>query len=93
MTRPKNCPFRWTDPSARYRQGSVRWKQKGSDPFAKPSVAVIERAVRIGIPLRVSVSGPCTFGGGSGTCSGNVTGRGVASIRLDKPSLYVVWLT
>lgn len=92
VTRPKNCPFHWTDSSARYRQGSVRWQQKGSDPFRKPTVAVIERAVRIGIPLRVRVSGPCTFSGGSGTCSGNITGRGVASVRLDKPSWYVVWL-
>ena len=92
-TRPKNCPFRWTDPSARYRQGSVRWRQKGADPFAKPTVAVLDRAARIGIPLRVSVSGPCTFSGGTGTCSGNVTGRGVASIRLDKERWYVVWLT
>ncbi len=41
-------------PSARYRQGSVRWRQKGADPFAKPTVAVIDRAARIGIPLRVS---------------------------------------
>ena len=71
----------------------MRWRQKGADPFAKPTVAVIDRAARVGIPLRVSVSGPCTFSGGSGTCSGNVTGRGVASVRLDKKTWYVVWLT
>jgi hypothetical protein len=93
VTRPRNCPFAWTSPGQRYRQNSVRWRQLGADPFTKPNVAVIERSVRVGIPLRVRISGPCTFSGVSGTCSGNVTGRGVASIRLDKAPLKVVWLT
>jgi hypothetical protein len=92
--RPKGCPFAWTNSAQRYRQGSLRWRQLGNDPFRKPNVAVIERSARIGIPLRVRISGPCTFDGVSGTCTGNVTGRGVASIRLDKGRLSrVVWLT
>ncbi len=94
VTRPKNCPFAWTNAAQRYRQNSVRWRQLGADPFRKPNVAVIERSARIGIPLRVRISGPCTFDGVSGTCTGNVTGRGVASVRLDKGRLKgVVWLT
>jgi hypothetical protein len=92
-TRPRNCPFAWTNSQQRYRQNAVRWRQLGADPFAKPSVAVIERSARIGIPLRVRIAGPCTFSGTSGTCTGNVTGRGVASVRLDKSPLKVVWLT
>ena len=92
-TRPRNCPFGWHNAQKRYRQNAVRWRQLGADPFAKPTVTVIERSARIGIPLRVRISGPCTFSGTSGTCTGNVTGRGVASIRLDKDPLKVVWLT
>jgi hypothetical protein len=92
-TRPKNCPFAWTNSQQRYRQNAVTWRQRGADPFRKPNVAVIDRSARVGIPLRVRISGPCTFSGVSGTCSGNVTGRAVASTRLDKGQLKVVWLT
>ena len=49
---PRAARSAWTNPSAqRYRQGSVRWRQQGADPFRKPNVAVIERSARIGIPL------------------------------------------
>jgi hypothetical protein len=40
-TRPRNCPFAWTNAQHRYRQNAVRWRQLGADPFAKPNVAVI----------------------------------------------------
>ena len=92
MPRPRNCPFAWTNSVYRYRNGSVTWRQLGADPFAKPNVQLVGRSARVRIPLRVRMTGPCTFSGTSGTCTGNVTGTGVASIRLDREKLSVVWL-
>lgn len=94
VTRPKNCPFRWTGTVAggRFREGAVGWKQTGSDPWAKPKVVMLDKAARIQIPLRVRVSGPCRFRGNSGSCSGKVTGTGVASVRMDR-ELTAVWVT
>ena len=92
VARPPNCPFAWTNSVYRYRSGSVTWRQLGADPFAKPNVQLVGRSARVRIPLRVRITGPCTFSGTSGTCTGNVTGTGVASIRLDREKLSVVWL-
>ena len=92
ISRPRNCPFRWDNPAQNYRQGTVRWKQTGSDPWAKPKVVMLDKAARIQIPLRVRISGPCRFNGTSGTCSGKVTGSGVASVRMDR-KLTAVWVT
>lgn len=92
VTRPQNCPFRWTNPAYRFREGRVRWQQTGNNPWRKPRVQMVERAARLVIPLRVRVSGPCTFSGNSGTCSGKVTGDALASVRMDKPKLQAVWI-
>ena len=92
VTRPRNCPFSWTNPTYRFRNGSVTWRQLGADPFAKPTVQLNGRLARVRITLRVRLSGPCNFSGTSGTCSGTVTGTGVASMRVDREKLSVVWL-
>ena len=92
VPRPKNCPFSWTNSVYRFRNGSANWRQLGADPFSKPNVQLSGRSARVRIPLRVRISGSCTFSGTSGTCTGNVTGSGVASIRLDREKLSVVWL-
>jgi hypothetical protein len=92
VPRPRNCPFAWTNSVYRFRSGSVTWRQTGTDPFRKPRVELTGRSARVSVPLRVRISGPCTFSGTSGTCTGSVTGRAVASIRLDREKLSVVWL-
>ena len=92
VTRPRHCPFAWTNSAYRFRQNVV-WRQLGSNPFAKPRVQLVGRSARVSIPLRIRISGSCTVTGrGSGTCTGNVTGTAVASIRLDRSKLTVVWL-
>lgn len=94
VTRPKNCPFRWTGKvaGASFREGSVRWTRTGSDPWAKPKVVMLDKAARIQIPLRVRIAGTCSIKGASGTCSAKVTGTGVASVRMDR-KLAAVWVT
>ena len=92
VPRPRNCPFSWTNSIYRFRNGSVTWRQTGADPFRKPNVQLVGLAARVRIPLRVRISGPCTFRGSSAICTGSVTGAAVASIRLDREKLSAVWL-
>jgi hypothetical protein len=93
VPRPRNCPFTWTNSVYRFRSGSARWQQLGSDPFRKPKVELSGTAAQVKIPLRVRISGPCVYQGRSGyTCRGRVTGDAWASIRLDRAKLSVVWL-
>ena len=84
ITRPRNCPFAWTNSGQRYRQSSVtlasargrpvpqaqRRGDRALGPRRHPAPGAHLRALHLQRRL--------------GTCSGNVTGRGVASIRLDK---------
>jgi hypothetical protein len=93
VPRPRNCPFSWTNPVYRFRGGSATWRQIGTDPFRTPKVQLVGSSARLRIPLRVRISGPCTFSGTSGTCRGRVTGEGLAAIRLDRDKLSVVWLS
>jgi hypothetical protein len=90
---PRNCPFAWNNPTYRFRSGSVTWRRTGPDPFAKPRVELSGRSARVHIQLRVRIAGPCLYQGRSGyTCTGSYTGEGLASIRLDREKLSVVWL-
>jgi hypothetical protein len=92
VPQPRNCPFSWTNPVYRFRSGSARWAQVGSDPFRKPKTQLSGSLAQVGIKLRLRISGPCRFSGTSGTCTGRVTGDGVATIRMDRQKLSVVWL-
>lgn len=92
VAKPKNCPFAWNDTTYRYRSGSVRWRQSGSDPFTKAKTDLSESSASVVIPLKLRISGPCTYRGSSGTCTGTVTGTGVASVRLNKSKLSVSWV-
>ena len=93
VPRPRNCPFAWTNPVHRYRNGSVTWRQIGSDPFNKPTVQLAGRTARVRIATQGADLGTVRVPGPVGlTCSGSVTGTGVASIRVDREKLSVVWL-
>jgi hypothetical protein len=93
VARPRNCPFAWTNSIYRFRNGSVTWRQLGSDPFRKPKVQLSGPAAQVDIRLGVRISGPCVYRGTSYlSCTGRVTGRGLAAIRLDRKKLAVVWL-
>jgi hypothetical protein len=92
VPRPRNCPFAWTNSVYRFRSGSATWRQLGADPFKKSKVQLSGGSAQVGIKLRVRISGPCTFGGTSGTCTGRVTGDGVALLRFDRKKPSVIWL-
>ena len=90
--RPKGCPIRWSNPVHKYRANSVKWRQSGSDPFDKAKFGYGNGEGSVSVPLRVKLSGSCTFKGGSGTCSGTITGTAVAVGKVTGRSVKVRWL-
>ncbi len=90
--RPKGCPFSWTNPAHKYRKNSVNWTQTGGDPFDKTKFGYANGEASVSVPLRVKLSGSCTFSGNSGTCSGTVTGTAVAVGKVTGKSVKVRWL-
>jgi hypothetical protein len=88
---PKNCPMKF-DSKYRYNKTTITWRQAGSDPFRKPKVTFGETQARIEIPLNLRLSGSCTHQGRSGNCSGTLTGRSVAVVKVTEKPLRVKWL-
>src|SRR5215203_752679 len=88
---PKNCPMKF-DSKYRYNKSTITWRQAGSDPFRKPKVTFGETQARIEIPLNLRLSGSCTHHGRSGNCSGTLTGRSVAVVKVTEKPLRVKWL-
>jgi hypothetical protein len=90
---PAKCPNRWTSDEAKWRKGSVDWKQQGSDPFKSAKVTTSGLSAQVQIPLRVELSGTCTQGGRTGRCVGaTMTGRSISVVSLETDSPKVRWL-
>ena len=90
--RPKGCPFSWTNAAHKYRKNTVKWTQTGGDPFDKAKFGYGNGEASVSVPLRVKLSGSCTFSGNSGTCSGTVTGTAVALGKVTGKSVKIRWL-
>jgi hypothetical protein len=91
--RPANCPFRWTNPTYRFLSGTVRWQQRGSDPFRRARVSFNpQRGGEVVINIKVRLSGNCRFDGQRGTCRGEVNGTGVGKLNLNRSPLKFDWL-
>ena len=77
----------------RDRPADVRYRRKtGRDPFRKPTITLDGTQARIEIPLNLKLSGSCTYQGRSGNCSGTLTGRSVAVVKVTTKPLKVDWL-
>jgi hypothetical protein len=90
---PPKCPNRWTSKAAKWRKGTIDWKQTGSDPFRKAKVTTSGLFAQVQIPLRVELSGICTQGGRTGRCVGaTITGTSISVVSLQTNSPKVKWL-
>jgi hypothetical protein len=88
---PKNCPMKF-DSKYRYTKSSITWRQSGGDPFRKPKITYAGTQARIEIPLNLKLSGSCTYQGRSGNCSGMLTGRAAAVVKVTAKPINVNWL-
>ncbi len=85
---PKNCPNAAT---SKYKYSRVTWKQNGKDPFRKARVTLSGTRSQVTINFSLGISGPCTYKGQSGTCTGTYTGTSTASMSALKSRPAVRW--
>jgi hypothetical protein len=88
---PKNCPIRFESKYS-YKKSTINWRQIGSDPFRKAKVSFGGTQARVEIPLNLRLTASCTDEGRSGTCSGTLTGKAVAVVKVTSKPLEVTWL-
>jgi hypothetical protein len=88
---PKNCPMNFESKYS-YKKSTITWRQVGSDPFRKAKVSLGGTQARVEIPLRLRLTGSCTYQGRSGNCSGELTGTSVAVVKVTTKRLNVKWL-
>jgi hypothetical protein len=89
--KPGNCPNRWTNSSFKFRNGTVRWTRKGSDPFKKPSVIAAGKHVGVRVKVDLGIRGTCSSGGRTGTCTGSLKGTAGADVTVKASSTSVRW--
>jgi hypothetical protein len=88
---PKNCPMNFKSKYT-YNKSTITWRQVGGDPFRKAKVSLGGTQARVEIPLSLRLSGNCTYQGRSGNCSGELTGKSVAVVKVTTKRLEVKWL-
>ena len=91
-SKPSNCPNRWTSSAAKWRNGTVDWKQLGSDPFKKAKVSILGSEARVDTPIKLELSGTCTQQGRTGRCTGaTLKGNAIAQVSLKSNKLSARW--
>jgi hypothetical protein len=88
---PSNCPQKF-DSKYKYDKSTITWQQNGDDPFRKPAVSFSGTQARIEIPINLKLSGSCAYQGRSGNCSGTLTGKSVAVVKVMSKPIKVRWL-
>ena len=88
---PKNCPMNFKSKYT-YSKSTITWRQVEGDPFRKAKVSLGGTQARVEIPLNLRLSGSCTYRGRSGNCSGELTGKSVAVVKVTTNRLEVKWL-
>jgi hypothetical protein len=88
---PKNCPMNFKSKYS-YNKSTITWRQVGNDPFRKAKVSLSGMQASIEVPLNLRLTGSCTYQGRSGNCSGELTGKSVAVVKVTTKQLSVKWL-
>jgi hypothetical protein len=88
---PDNCPQKFKS-KYKYDKSTITWRQAGDDPFKKPDVSFSATQARIEVPINLKLSGSCTYQDRSGNCSGTLTGKSVAVVKVTSKPLKVRWL-
>jgi hypothetical protein len=87
---PSNCPQKFTS-KYKYNKSTITWRRAGGNPFRKPAVTLSGNQARIEVPINLKLTGSCTYQGRSGNCSGNLTGRSIAVVKVTSKPLKVKW--
>lgn len=80
--KPSGCPNRWNNDAYKFKNGTVSWSRKGSDPVKKPLTNVYSTYVIYSVKVDLELKGTCSADGRTGSCKGSLTG-GTALARAD----------
>ena len=92
--KPKGCPNRFVYKDFNFRDSTVRWTRKGSDPFKKIKPEYVDATtVQYLVKRDLALKGTCTSSGRTGTCTGTLKGGNVqVEARLSGTKIKVDWL-
>ena len=91
--KPKGCPNQFRYKDFNFRDSTVRWTRKGSDPFKniRPTYANATTVQYI-VKRDLALKGTCTASGRTGTCTGTLPGQVQVEARLSGNKIKVEWL-
>ena len=92
--KPMGCPNRFVYKDFDFKDSTVRWSRRGSDPFVeiKPDYSDAS-TVQYAVKRDLFLNGTCTGGGRTGTCTGTLEGGHVqVEARLSGDKIKVAWL-
>ncbi|GAB2567241.1 hypothetical protein [Microlunatus antarcticus] len=91
--KPKGCPNQFVYKDFNFRDSTVRWSRKGSDPFKnlKPTYSDTT-TLQYYVKRDLALKGTCTASGRTGTCTGTLKGTAQVEARLKGDKITVDWL-
>ena len=89
---PKGCPFGLTTGSFKITNSTIKWTEKGPDPFRSAKVSLVSTLATVRIKINVEMNANCTSNGRAATCSGGVKRAVGANVSAVKPSGKVIWV-
>ena len=91
--KPKGCPNQFVYKDFNFRDSTVRWSRKGSDPFKglKPTYSD-STSLEYDVKRDLALKGTCTSSGRTGTCTGTLRGTAQVEARLKGDKISVDWV-
>ena len=91
--KPKGCPNQFVYKDFNFKDSTVRWSRKGSDPFKnlKPTYSDTT-TLQYDVKRDLALKGTCTASGRTGTCTGTLKGTAQVEARLKGDKITVDWL-
>ena len=91
--KPKGCPNQFQYKDFKFKNSTVRWSQKGSNPFKKikpdyTDITTLQYYVKRDLALK----GTCKASGRTGSCTGTLKGTVQVEARFKGDKIKVEWL-
>jgi hypothetical protein len=91
--KPKGCPNQFKYKDFNFKDSTVRWSRKGSDPFKKIKPEYADTTtIQYYVKRDLALKGTCTASGRTGTCTGTLKGNVQVEARFSGDKIKVGWL-
>jgi hypothetical protein len=91
--KPKSCPNQFRYKDFNFKDSTVRWSRKGSDPFKKNKPTYADTTtLQYYVKRDLALKGTCTSSGRTGSCTGTLKGTVQVEARFSGDKIKVEWL-